>query len=147
MADYKDPVVGFSFKLEVQGRVSGYFTEIGGLGSEHDVVELKATDQNGNDVVHQVPGRLKWQPITLKRGITDVRDIWDWRSTVEKGDVRGARSNGSIIALDQQGTPVARWDFQNGWPSKVSGPQFQSDSNSFAIEEVTIVYEYIGRVQ
>jgi phage tail-like protein len=131
--------------LEVQGRASGFFTDISGLGSEHEVVEFKATDQNGNDVIHQVPGRLKWQPITLKRGITSQMDLWDWRAMVEKGDVKGARSNGSITALDQSLAPVARWNFENAWPSKISGPQFQSDSNSFAIEEVTIVYEGIVR--
>ena len=145
-AGYEDPVVGFSFKLEIQGKVTGYFTDISGLGSEHEVVEFKATDENGNDVVHQVPGRLKWNPVTLKRGITTSMDIWQWRAMVEKGDIKGARSNGSITALDQQGSPVAQWDFQNAWPSKVSGPQFQSDSNSFAVEELTIVFEYIERV-
>lgn len=140
-----DPALGFHFKLEVQGRIAGYFTEISGLGSEHEVVEHKAVDERGNDLVQVLPGRLKWQPITLKRGLTALRDVWDWRKMVEDGDVVGARSNGTITMFNQNLEAIARWDFQNAWPSKVTGPQLQADSNTFAIEEMTIVHEGIER--
>ena len=49
--------------------------------------------------------------------------------------------------LDQSLKPVAKWDFENAWPSKVSGPQAQSDSNNYGVEELTIVHEYIVRKQ
>lgn len=146
MARDTDPVLGFHFQLEVQGRVTGYFTEIGGLGSEHEVIEHKVVDRNGNDLVQTLPGRLKWQPITLKRGLTSVRDVWDWRKMVEDGKVGEARSNGSITMMNQSLQTVAQWDFVNAWPSKVTGPQIQSDSNTFAIEEMTIVHEGIVRM-
>jgi phage tail-like protein len=145
MARETDPALGFHFRLEVQGRVTGFFTEIGGLGSEHEVIEHKVVDMNGNDLVQALPGRLKWQPITLKRGLTSVRDVWDWRKMVEDGKVNEARSNGTITMFNQSLQPVAKWDFKNAWPSKVTGPQLQSDSNTFAIEEMTIVHEGIER--
>jgi phage tail-like protein len=146
MARDTDPAVGFHFGLEVQGRVNGYFTEIGGLGSENELIEHKVMGPKGQQIVQMIPGRLKWQPITLKRGVTSVRDVWDWRKMVEDGKVNDARSNGSIIMFDQNLTEIARWDFVRGWPSKVSGPQLQSDSNTFGIEEMTIVHEGITRV-
>ena len=145
MARDTDPALGFHFRLEVQGRVTGFFTEIGGLGSEHEVIEHKVVDMNGNDLVQALPGRLKWQPVTLKRGLTSVRDVWDWRKMVEDGKVSDARSNGTITMFNQSLQPVAKWDFKNAWPSKVTGPQLQSDSNTFAIEEMTIVHEGIER--
>jgi phage tail-like protein len=145
MARDTDPALGFHFRLEVQGRVTGFFTEIGGLGSEHEVIEHKVVDMNGNDLVQALPGRLKWQPVTLKRGLTSVRDVWDWRKMVEDGKVNEARSNGTITMFNQSLQPVAKWDFKNAWPSKVTGPQLQSDSNTFAIEEMTIVHEGIER--
>ncbi|HLV34694.1 MAG TPA: phage tail protein [Spirillospora sp.] len=147
MARETDPALGFHFKLEVQGRITGFFTEISGLGSEHEVIEHKVVDENGNDLVQTLPGRLKWQPITLKRGITKVRDIWDWRKMVEDGKVDAARSNGTITMFNQELQPIAKWDFINAWPSKVTGPQLQSDSNSFGIEEMTLVHEGIVRTQ
>jgi phage tail-like protein len=145
MARETDPALSFHFKLEVQGRVTGFFTEISGLGSEHEVIEHKVVDERGNDLVQALPGRLKWQPVVLKRGITKVRDVWDWRKMVEDGNVQGARSNGSITMFNQNLQPIARWEFVNAWPSKVSGPQLQSDSNAFGVEEMTLVHEGIVR--
>lgn len=146
MARDTDPLVGFHFQLDLGGVVAGYFTEISGLGSENEVVEHKVVE-GGKQKVQKIPGRLKWGDITLKRGITAQMDIWQWRKKVEDGLVDTARTNGSIIMLDQELTPVAQWDFENAWPSKVSGPQVQSDSNNYGVEELTIVHEYIVRVQ
>ena len=142
----EDPLVGCQFSLEVQGVITGYFTEVSGLGSEHEVVEHKVVDESGHDLVMKIPGRLKWTDITLKRGITSVMDVWDWRKQVEDGDVQGARKNGSIVMYDQSYSQVARWNFANAWPSKVSGPSLNAQNNEFGIEEMVIVHEGIERV-
>ncbi len=143
----KDPLVQFSYALDLGGKVKGYFTECSGLGSEHDVVEHKVVDEKGRQMVKMVPGRIKWDKITLKRGITDAKDIWDWRKKVEDGQVEAARIDGSIIMMDQELKPVARWNFEGGWPSKVSGPQLKSASNEIGVEELTIVHHRLERVQ
>ena len=140
-----DPLVGFNFRLEIEGKLSGYFTEVSGIGSESEVVEQKLTDDKGRDFVQKVPGRLKWPNVTLKRGITDKMKIWKWRKLVEDGKMKDARTNCSIIMMDRNFEDVARWDFVNAWPSKVSGPIVKSDSNEFGIEEVTLVHEGMVR--
>lgn len=140
-----DPLVGFHYAVEIQGMVSGYFTECSGLGSEHEVIEHKVVD-NGKEIIMKIPGRLKWENITLKRGITDNMDIWDWRKKVEDGDVESARSNGSIVMFDEHLSEIARWNFENAWPVKVSGPQVKSDSNEIGIEELAIAHEGLWRV-
>jgi phage tail-like protein len=142
-----DPLLGFHFGLELGGRVAGYFTELDGIGSEHELIEYKILDKQGNDIVQNLPGRLKWQPITLKRGITSMTDMWDWRKKVEDGDVDGALSNGTIKMYNQMLTIVAQWDFVNAWPSKISGPQMKADGNSIGIEQIVIVHEGIKRVK
>jgi phage tail-like protein len=38
-----------------------------------------------------------------------------------------------------------RWQIRNAWPTKVSGPQFQSDSNAYAVEELSITFEFLER--
>ncbi len=141
------PLVGFHFSLEFQGKIAGYFTECSGIGSEHEVVEHKVVTPDGRQVVMKIPGRLKWENITLKRGITSDMDIWDWRKEVEDGNVEAARRNGSIVMYDQTLKPVAQWDFTRAWPVKVSGPQPKSDSNEISLEELTIAHEYIKRVK
>jgi len=146
MPDREDPLVGCQFSLEIQGVIKGYFTEVSGLGSEHDIVEHKVVDESGHDMVMKIPGRLKWSDITLKRGITSSMDVWDWRKQVEDGDVQGARKNGSVVMYDQSYSQIARWNFSNAWPSKVSGPSLNAQNNEFGIEEMVIVHEGIERV-
>ncbi len=140
-----DPLVGFHFGLDVQGAVTGYFTEISGLGSETEVVDHKVVTPDGKEVIQKIPGRLKWGEITLKRGVTAEMDMWKWRKLVEDGKITDARKNGSIIMFDESLKEIARWNFVNGWPSKVNGPQLQADSNAYGIEELTIVHEGIVR--
>ncbi len=142
-----DPGVSAYFSLELEGKATGYFTEVSGLGSENEVIEHKIMGSDGNtEAVRKVPGRLKWQDITLKRGITTNLDIWDWRQEVVNGNVTTARINGSIVMYSQEGDPIARWDFEKGWPSKVSGPTPKSDSNEIAMEELVVAHEGIERV-
>jgi len=140
-----DPLLAFTFALEVQGAISGYFSEVSGVSSENEVIEHKVVNSKGQETVQKIPGRLKWTDITMKRGITANMEIWNWRAMVEQGKMGDARKNGSIILYDRDYTEVARWNFTNGWPSKVSGPTFKSDSNEFAVEELTIVHEGIVR--
>lgn len=145
MTDRKDPLVGFHYAIEVEGQVSGYFTECSGIGSEHEVIEHKVVDAKGRENIMKIPGRLKWENITLKRGITDNMDSWNWRDMVVQGKVDDARRNGSIVMFDQSLSEVARWNFENAWPVKVSGPTVKADSNEFGVEELVITHEGLYR--
>lgn len=147
MAEREDPLIGFHFAIDLQDAVKGFFTECSGLGSEQEVIEHKVVTEKGQEVVLKLPGRLKWENITLKRGITSNLDIWKWRKDVEDGKVEEARKSGSIIMFDQKLKEIARWNFERAWPVKVSGPQVKADSNEIGIEELTIAHEYIERVQ
>jgi phage tail-like protein len=143
----RDPLVGFHYAIEVQGVVTGYFTECSGIGSEHEIIQHKIVDEKGRELIQKIPGRLKWQDVTFKRGITDNMDIWDWRDEVVKGKVNDARRNGSIVMFNQSLEEVARWNFENAWPLKVSGPSMKADSNEFGVEELVITHEGLYREQ
>ena len=149
MARESDPLVGFMFAIKVDGAVSvtGYFTEVSGIGSEHEIIEHKVVTDDGHEVVQVIPGRLKWTEVTLKRGITMDMSFWDWRQMVVDGKVAEARSNCSITMFDRNYTAVAQWDFVNAWPSKISGPSIKSDSNEFGLEELTIRHEGMLRAK
>jgi phage tail-like protein len=146
MATREDPLTGFHFAVDIQGAVKGFFTECSGLGSEHEVIEHKVVNETGQEVVLKIPGRLKWENITLKRGITSSMDIWDWRKEVTDGNVDSARRDGSIVMYDQALKEVARWNFERAWPIKVSGPQPKADGNEIGIEELALAHEGMERV-
>jgi phage tail-like protein len=142
----KDPLISAWFSVEFQGQVVGAFRECDGLGSSNEVVEYKASGQKGEYVVKKVPGRLTWNNIVLRRGITDSMDMWQWRKLIEQGKVETARKNGSITMYDTTGTAIARWNFTNAWPSRITGPSANASENSVGIEELELTHEGYERV-
>ncbi len=142
-----DPLAGYHFWVEIRGKLVGAFRECAGLGSENEVVEYKAADEKGKEIIYKIPGRLKWDNITLKRGVTDSMDLWKWRKEVEDGSVDKARTNGTIFLYSQDNTMVGQWDFKDGWPTKVSGPSLNAQNNEVAVEELVIAHEEIKRIK
>jgi phage tail-like protein len=141
----EDPLLGFNFMLEIEGKLAGYFTECNGIGSENEIVEHKVVDTAGREIVRKIAGRLKWTDVTLKRGITSNLEIWKWRELVVQGKMGDARQDITITMMSRDYKPVAIWNFSKAWPSKVTGPAFKADDNSFGVEEVTLVHEGMYR--
>ncbi len=144
MARTVDPLIGFMFSLDFNG-MTGYFTEVSGISSENAVVTHKVVDETGHEVTLQIPGRIEWGEITLKRGLTTNVEFWDRREKVVTGDVAGARQDCTITMYDRDYATTFMWHLKNAWPSKITGPQIASDSNDFTIEELTIVHEGLIR--
>ena len=143
----EDPLVSTFFQIEFQDSVKGAFRECTGLGSENEVVTYQASSPEGQQVTKMIPGRLKWNSITLKRGITSEMDMWKWRKLVEDGQIKDARKNGSVTMYDHKMTPIAKWDFVNAWPSKLTGPSANANANEVGIEELVITHEGYQRTQ
>jgi phage tail-like protein len=140
-----DPLVSFHFGVEVSGKATGYFMEVSGIGSENEVAEHKVMSGKGESIGRKIPGRLKWNDITMKRGITSNLDFYEWRKEVEQGYVDKARVAVTITMFDQALNPIAKWDLTAAWPSKISGPSLKSDSSDIGVEEITICHEGIER--
>ena len=146
MADREDPLVAFKFGLEIEGKLSGFFTSVNGIGSESEVIEHKIVNPDtGETIIQKLPGRMAWTDVTLKRGVTSSIDIWEWRQQVVDGKVDDARTNCSVTAYNQANEEIARWNLDNAWPSKVVGPEMDSGSQDYMIEEVTIVHDGMAR--
>jgi phage tail-like protein len=143
----EDPLVGFNFAIEIDGMQMAWFRECAGLESEHEVVEVKQVDKKGKPSLHKLPGKMKWPNISLKRGLTSDMGMWDWRKKVEEGKMKDARKTGSIVVYDTELKEVARYNFENGWPSKVSASGLLATGNDMALEEVVIVHEGMMRVK
>jgi phage tail-like protein len=55
------------------------------------------------------------------------------------------RRNGSIVLLDETGAEKLRWNFINAWPSKWTGPSFNSTSTAVAIETLELTHEGVQK--
>ncbi len=142
-----DPLVGYQFELSLDGTgVTGYFMEVSGVGSENEVVEHKVVGKSGKEEVQMIAGRLKWERIVLKRGITIDMTMWDWRQKVVDGKMGDARKSCTLSMYDRNYELAAQWNIVRAWPAKISGPSVKSDGNEVAMEELTLAHEGLIRV-
>lgn len=132
-----DPYSAFNFIVEIDGVVVGGFAECGGLTTETDIVEYRNGDED--ITVRKLPGKAKYNQISLKRGYTDSRELWEWRKLVITG--RTQRKSGSVQLLDEARQPALKWNFREGWPSKWEGPALNAKNNDVAIETLEIAHE------
>ena len=143
MAKAKEPPLGSFFRLTLAGKESiGVFREVSGLGSETELIEESGVDERGQPVIKKLPGARKWGEITLKRGVDNNLVLWKWRQQVEQEGPDPARLDGTIELLDAGGREISRFNFVNGWPSKVSIGSLQGD---VAIETIEITHEGLER--
>ncbi|QZZ22026.1 phage tail protein [Leptothermofonsia sichuanensis E412] len=140
-----DPYKNYRFKVEIKGVITAGFMECSGFGSEVQVVEYR----EGGDATtaRKLPGMAKYPDITLKWGITDSMDLYNWHLDAVNGKV--TRQNGSIVILDEAdpSKEKARWNFFGAWASKYTGPSFNAKGNDVAIDTFTIVCERLERVK
>ena len=141
----RDPLIGARFALDVDGLGVAWFSQASGFNNNHEVVDHKAVDSSGREVIQKIPGGLTWDDITLSRGISDSMDLWEWRQKVIDGKVTEARANGSVIMYNQAMEEVVRFNFINGWPSSWKGPDVSAEDNAVAVEEITIAHEGLVR--
>jgi phage tail-like protein len=122
-----DPYPAFNFIVEIVGlKEPVSFTECSGLGSTTEVIDgpRPIGGVGGGTGGHtRLPGKTTFTDITLKWGITDSTELWDWRQDVVNGKFE--RHNVTIVGfrLDNH-TEAARWNLVNAWPSKWEGPAF-----------------------
>jgi phage tail-like protein len=135
--DRIDPYAQYNFLVEIDGVTRAGFTEVGGLTTEQDIVEYR--EGNETATVRKLPGLRKYSNITLKRGFTQDRELWNWRKTTIDGLTE--RRTGSIVLLDEARNVVLRWNFFAGWISKWEGPGLNATSNETAIESLEIAHE------
>ena len=97
----KDPYTAFRFRVEIDGITVANVSEVTGLQLE---TETETYEEGGvNDFVHLLPKRTKYSNITLKRGITDLDEMWRWHQEVIQGKFR-RRSRAPLLRPGRKGT-------------------------------------------
>lgn len=125
----------------------GGFQECAGLALEADVREYLQGGAN-DEVVRRV-GRVRLQPIVLKRGMLVAADggsadtsLWDWLHGMVAGGAPVPRYDGDVEVLDPAGRRVvAHWTFVRGLPLKITGPTLNARTGEIAVEELHIAHE------
>lgn len=138
-----DPYRNCRFLLEIDGITQAGFSEVTVPDTTQDAIEYR--EGNEPPTVRKIPGLTKYGNVSLKWGITDSMDLYDWRKQVEDGKMKDARRNIAIIVLDEEGNSKARWEFSEAWPTKYDAPDLNATGNEIAIETLEIVHEGMTR--
>lgn len=136
-ADRNDPYSGFNFLVEIDGVTQAGFSECSGLSVDQDEIDYRTGAEN--TTVRKLPGLTKYSNLTLKRGFTNSKELWEWRKKVIDGATQ--RQSGAIVLLDEGRKTALRFTFREAWPKKWDGPTFNAKTNEVAIETLEIVHE------
>lgn len=144
MATRVDPYRNFRFRLEIDGITQAGFQECAFADTSVEVVEYR----EGPDPTHprKLSGQAKYGDVTLKWGITDNTDLYDWFVQVLEKGAEGNRRNIGITLVDEAGNDKSRWDLENCWPKKYDPTDFNAKGNDLAIESLEICTESYRRV-
>ncbi len=138
----------WKFIVEIDGIDYAGFKKCSELSVEIAKVEHI---EGGALIPNKSPGRLTFADITLERGATQDRELFDWFQDVTMlASGLGLPDNGykrnlDIVQQDRDATTLRRWSVTGAWPVKfVAGEWDDSDEN--VIESVTLTYDYFDLI-
>jgi phage tail-like protein len=134
------------FYVEMErNRLTASFTECSGLGVQVD----KETYFEGgvNEQQRIFLKQAKFSDVTLKRGITHDPIFWDWLNQILNPASQIERRNVNILVFNQSGETMQCWTLIGAVPVGWKAPSLQANSNTAAIEELTLAYEGLQVIQ
>lgn len=144
MADPVYPFTTFNFSVEINPGADGdplvnaAFSDCDGLEISMEVKTIR--EGGGNDRQIRLNGPVSYGQLTLKRGMTNNFDLWNWfQNTVEKPHLR-ADADVVILAVDGI-TERVRFRLERCLPIKLKAPALNAKDGQVAIEELQIAYE------
>lgn len=147
MADAAREFIPFRFRVALYDGEGGNllcrgaFSEVSGLEATMAPKALKEGGRNWGEV--QLSGPTTFAPVILKRGITELADLWQWFDVSTRQSNYALRLSGTIDVYhpEDPDKPLLRWRITNALPTKFKGPDLSATASQVAIEELQLVHE------
>ncbi|MGA7410478.1 MAG: phage tail protein [Bryobacteraceae bacterium] len=141
-----DPYLGFRFKLKWDGQYVAGLNKCSALKRTTEVTPwYEGGDSSGP---HQIPGKTKYDPITLEAGVTYDTTFEDWANKVNnfQGDASSSlatfRKNITIEVYNTEGTKILAYNVYRSWPSEYQAlPQLDASGNAVMITTLKLENE------
>ena len=104
--------------------------------------------EGGSLIPNKSPGRLTFSDVTLERGATQDRDLFDWFQDVAIASSglgfpdQAYKRNLDIVQQDRDGVTLWRWTLVRAWPVKFVAGEWDNESDENVIESVTLTYDF-----
>ena len=144
------PFTSFNFSVEINvpgissKLCNAAFSDCDGLDMSMDVKTIREGGNNTQQI--RLIGAVNYGTVTLKRGMTDSFDLWDWFDAQQHGTAKQLRTDFRgdaeivILSSDHQKEQV-RFVLKKVLLAKLKAPTLNAKDGVIAIEEMQLVYE------
>jgi phage tail-like protein len=135
------PLPVYNYRVDI-GTTSVSFSEVSGLDRGYDVITYKESYNNSKQAgphSMNMPGMRQATNITLKKGYVkgvSIKFLYDWIDSIQLNLVD--KKDIIVHLLDEAGSPVVSWKCVDAFPTKLTGPSFNANSNEVAIESMEL---------
>ena len=148
------PYAGHKFRVMMEGRYVAGVSKVSALKRTTEVIEHR--DGGSNNVSHRSPGRVKYEPITLERGVThDVEferwanKVWDYGNAqagseqrTREVSLRDFRRDIIIDLFNEAGQKVLSYKVYRAWPSEYQAwADLDANANTILIASLKLEHE------
>jgi phage tail-like protein len=121
-------------------------SKVSSLKRSSEVIEYK---EGGNGITVKGLGRMKYEPITLERGVTfgtELEDFANQPQILNSGDpttsLASLRKEVNIVLLNEEAQPVRNYVVHRCWVSEYQAlPDLDAGANAIAIEHIKLENE------
>ena len=143
-----DPYRNFKFKVMWDGEYVAGVSKVGALKRTTEPVEHRS----GGDpsTIRKTPGQVKYEPLTLERGVTHDPEFENWANKVwhygsklgKEVSLKDFRKNIIIEMYNEAGQKVLAYKVYNCWVSEYQAlPELDASGNAVAIQTLTLQHE------
>ena len=144
----QDPYKNFKFRIKWDGRYVAGISKVGALRRTTDVLEHR----EGGDpsTIHRSPGRTRYEPITLERGVTHDTEFEKWANKVwnfgagpgSEVSLADFRKDIRIELYNEADQLVLAYNVFRCWVSEYQAlPELDANGGVVAIEHIKIENE------
>src|SRR6201981_2288935 len=143
-----DPYKNFKFRVKWDGQYVAGVSKVSMLKRTTEVVEHR--DGGDPSTPHKSPGRTKYEPITLERGITQSKDFNDWAGLVwnfkaklgAEVSLANFRKDLYLELYNEAGQKVLAYKIFRCWVSEYQIlPDLDANANTIANEHIKLENE------
>jgi len=141
-----DPYKNFKFRVKWDGRYVAGISKVSALKRTTEVVEHREGGDPSSS--RKSPGRTKYEPITLERGVTHdtefeawANKVWNFGSGIEVS-LKDFRKDLIIDVFNEAGQTVLSYKVFRAWVSEYQSlPDLDANANAVAIQTLKLEHE------
>ena len=143
-----DPYKNFKFRVKWDGRYVAGISKVGALKRMTEIVEHR----EGGDpsTSRKSPGRTKYEPVMLERGVTHDKEFEQWANKVwnygsglgSEVSLKDFRKDIILEVYNEAGQKALAYNLYRCWVSEYQSlPELDANANAIAIQSIKLETE------